>query len=150
MAKIENPKLDVLRFKKDKTPANLCYFAIIFDVLYFILVYKINNDFFYNPMIGISVVINLFFMLAAFLCSEEVKNYHGKFGVLMIVVGVIEIARIAYYPVLCSEAAVMTNAQFIRSIVYLGAAGCLLIFGGVMSMLNSKKLENYKKSIGEK
>ena len=149
MAEIKNPKLDVLRFKKDKMPANLCYFAIILDVLYFILVYKINNDYFYTPIVGVSIVINLFFMLAAFLCSEEVKNYHGKFGILMIVVGVIEILRVLYYPMQCSANGVMTDAQFIRSIIYLVGAGALLIVGGAMSMMNSKKLENYKKSIGE-
>ena len=73
-------KLDRMRYVKDSGPSNFAILAIVFDVLYFVLIYTINKEYFYNYMIGISIIVNLLFMLIGFWCSVEVKSYHGKFG----------------------------------------------------------------------
>ena len=87
-------KLDRMRYVKDNMPSNFAILAIVFDVLYFVLIYKINNEFFYNFLIGVSIIVNLLFMLFGFWSSIEVKNYHGKFGYFMIALGVVQIIRI--------------------------------------------------------
>ena len=152
-------KLDRMRYVKDNMPSNFAILAIVFDVLYFVLIYKINNEFFYNFLIGVSIIVNLLFMLFGFWSSIEVKNYHGKFGYFMIALGVVQIIRIFVYPMRAhaatylgpeGEMAVMNNSQFLRSIIYLVAAAAFMIAGGLMSIKNSKTLQNYLDSVEKK
>ena len=80
----DNIKLDRMRYVKDNVPSMFAILAIVFDVLYFVLIYKINNEYFYTSMIGVSVVANLLFMLFGFWSSifsaiffvKKIKN-HG-------------------------------------------------------------------------
>ena len=68
-------KLDRMRYVKDNMPSNFAILAIVFDVLYFVLIYKINNEFFYNFLIGVSIIVNLLFMLfGIFLSTRTVKR----------------------------------------------------------------------------
>lgn len=152
----EKIKLDRMRYVKDSAPSNLAILAVVFDILYFVLIYKINNEFFYNFTIGVSVVANLLFMLFGFWCSIEVKNYHGKFGFLMIALGIVQIIRIFVYPMQAhtsvaladgTSAQVMNDAQFIRSIIYLAVSAACMIVGGLLSIKNSKKLQNHLASL---
>ena len=153
-------KLDRMRYVKDNMPSNFAILAIVFDVLYFVLIYNINNEFFYNFLIGISIIVNLLFMLFGFWSSIEVKNYHGKFGYFMIALGVVQIIRIFVYPMRAhattylgpdgSAVPVMNNSQFMLSIVYLCAAAAFMILGGLMSIKNSRTLQNYLDSIEKK
>ncbi len=155
----DSVKLDRMRYVKDQTPSLFAILAIVFDVLYFVLIYKINNEYFYNYMIGVSIIINLLFMLFGFWASIEVKNYHGKFGYFMIALGVVQIIRIFVYPMRAHNttyltadgtAPVMNNTQFLLSITYLCAAACFMIVGGLMSIRNSRTLQNYLASIEKK
>ena len=67
---------DRMRFIKNSQSARLCYLGILFDVLYFVNIYKSDvGTYYYNVKIGASIVYNLVFLLAAFLASEGVKNY---------------------------------------------------------------------------
>ena len=152
----EKIKLDRMRYVKDSAPSNLAILAVVFDILYFVLIYKINNEFFYNFTIGVSVVANLLFMLFGFWCSIEVKNYHGKFGFLMIALGIVQIIRIFVYPMQAhatvaladgTSAQVMNDAQFITSIIYLAVSAACMIVGGLLSIKNSKKLQNHLASL---
>jgi len=152
----EKIKLDRMRYVKDSAPSNLAILAVVFDILYFVLIYKINNEFFYSFSIGVSVVANLLFMLFGFWCSIEVKNYHGKFGFLMIALGIVQIIRIFVFPMQAhavvamadgSSAQVMSDAQFIRSVVYLAVSAACMILGGLLSIKNSKKLQNHLASL---
>ncbi len=143
----EKLKLDRMRYVKDSMPSTFAILAVVFDILYFVLVYKINHDFFYNSLIGVSVIVNLLFMLFGFWASIEVKSYHGKFGYMMIVLGLAQIVRIFIYPMQAKAAAVMTGGQFTRALVYLCAAAALNVVGGLMSIRNSRTLQNYLNSI---
>ncbi len=155
----EKLKLDRMRYVTDSIPSMLAILAIVFNVLYFCLIYKINNPYFYNFKIGLSVIVNLLFMLLGFWCSIEVKNYHGKFGYVMIALGVIQLIRILVYPVGAHGAKVlvgeemmivMTDSQFIIAVVLLVAAAALMILGGLLSIKNSKTLMTYLNSLEKK
>ena len=146
----DNIKLDRMRYVKDNVPSMFAILAIVFDVLYFVLIYKINNEYFYTSMIGVSVVVNLLFMLFGFWSSIEVKNYHGKFGYFMIGLGIVQILRIFVYPMNAHNAGVMSNGQFMKSIIYLVAAAAFMIVGCLMSIKNSRTLQNYLDSIEKK
>ena len=72
---IQTIKKDRLRFTKDSFPATLVILAIVLDCLYFVSIYESDvGNYFYNWLIGVSIVYNLVFLLAAFLASESVAR----------------------------------------------------------------------------
>ena len=118
---------DRMRFTKNSLASTLAIVAIVFDVLYFLNIYSsdINNNvgnFYYQIRIGASIILNLLFMLAAFLSSEGIKNYKSEYGYVMIILGIIQVVRIFILPMQAHAAEVtvggvtskvMGNAQFI-------------------------------------
>lgn len=92
-------KKDRLRYTKNTTSASLAYIAILFNVLYFVSIYhKDVGNFYYSITIGISVICNLLFLLAAFLCSEGVKGYKMGYSLAFIPLGIFQIVRIFGIP----------------------------------------------------
>ena len=143
--------LDRMRFAKNKASSRLAYLAIVADVLFFIALYRINDDFLYQNLIGISVVYNLLFMLAAFLSSEGVKNYKPAYSYVMIVLAVIQVVRIFIFPVQArarisatTGLPVMDIGKFIRCLLYLLVSAACLITGAVINLNKSKALQSVK------
>lgn len=88
-------KVDRMRYTKNKFSSNLALLAIIFDVFYFVSIYKSDvSNYYYTLVIGASIIYNLAFMLAAFLASEGVKSYGEKYCYLLIVLGVLQLSLI--------------------------------------------------------
>lgn len=130
-------RLDRMRYIKNTSSSRLCYLAILLDVLYFISIYKSDvGSWYYQILVGGSIVYNLLFMLMTFLASEGVKNYQASYSWLLYILGVLQAIRIFILPVQAhaarisvgsAEAAVMGDAQFIRVVIYLaGSAACLI------------------------
>ena len=152
-------KKDRMRFVTNKLSSSLALLAILLNVFYFVSLYKNNNTYFYTYDMGASVLINLIFMLAVFLCSEGVKNYNKGYSIALIVIGVIELIRIfilplsAHQPIVADDGSItraMETAQFVRIVIYLAAAAALLVASGVIGVIRSTKLAQYKKSLEEK
>lgn len=159
-AKIDKAiKKDRLRFTKNKLPANLAILAILINAFYFVSIYKSNSVFYYKPLVGVSIVVNLLFMLAGFLCSEGIKNYRTMYGYILIGLAVVQVIRIFIYPmqahsteVEVSEGVtklVMENAQFARVLIYLISSSAVLFAAGIIGIIKSKQLLNYRKEIGD-
>lgn len=137
-------QLDRMRFTKNSTAANFALLAILFDVLYFISIYESNvGSWYYNILMGASILYNLVFMLAAFLCSEGIKNYKVSYSYVMLLLGIIQIIRIFIYPMRAKAATVtimeqpvivMGAGQFLRCVVYLVLSAACLIIGAVIGL----------------
>ncbi|MGX8705049.1 MAG: hypothetical protein ACSW8J_00575 [bacterium] len=143
-------QLDRMRFTKNTTSSRLAIIAIVFDVLYFVSIYKTNVDFYYNILMGASILYNLVFMLAAFLSSEGVKNYKQGFSFVLCALGIIQVARIFILPVKAHATTVtvagtqllaMGNGQFIRVVIYLVASAVCLFWAAVVNMQKSRALQ---------
>ncbi len=162
MDKDEERKIrqDRMRFVTNKLSSGLAILAILLNVFYFVSIYRSNANFYYSIDIGISVLLNLLFMLAVFLCSEGVKNYNKSYSIALIVIGVIELARIFFLPLSAHNATVtdaagvtskiMSDAQFARVTIYLACAAALLLASGIIGVIRSVKLAAYKKTLDEK
>ena len=148
-------RMDRMRYVKNTSSSRLCYLAILLNVLYFVSIYKSDvGSWYYQILVGGSIVYNLLFMLMAFLASEGVKNYQKNFSWLLYVLGALQIARIFILPMQAHQAmikigseevAVMQNAQFIRCIIYLaGSAACLI----AAALINQRKADALAKHIG--
>ena len=139
-------KLDRMRYVKNTASSRLCYLAILLNVLYFVSIYKSDvGSWYYQILVGGSIVYNLLFMLMTFLASEGVKNYQKNYSVLLYVLGALQVCRIFILPsqahdavtkIGSTETAVMGDPQFIRCILYLaGSAACLILAG----IINARK-----------
>ena len=149
---------DRMRFIKNSQSANLCYLAILLNVFYFVSIYKSDvGTYYYNILIGVSIVYNLIFMLAVFLASAEVKNYGKNYSYLLIVIGILQICRIFILPMRAHtaktvvngvEVLVMHNGQFIRVCIYLAASAACLILAALINIKKCNELNEHMKSIG--
>ena len=153
-------RLDRMRYTKNSAASGLALAAILFDVFYFISIYESNvGSWYYNILMGASILYNLVFMLAAFLSSEGIKNYKIGYGYAMIVLGVLQIVRIFIYPVKAHGAVVtisdqavtvMQNRQFVFCVVWLVASAACLIVGAVVGMIRSRQLAAHIASLEAK
>lgn len=150
-------KLDRLRYTKDKASSNLILLAIVLDCLYFVSIYQSDvGSYYYNWVIGASVVYNLLFLLTAFLASEEVKSRKDGFTVTLLVVGLLQFLRMFYLPAKAHAAMVeisgvptqvMGSGQYTYVMVCLALSGICCIAAAVISHLNCKRLAGYMATI---
>ncbi len=144
-------RLDRMRYTKNTLASGLALLSIIFNVFFFISIYESNvGSWYYNILIGASILYNLVFMLAAFLSSEGIKNYKIGYSYVMIVLGIIQVIRIFIYPMRAHTATVtiqdqavtvMENRQFIFCVIWLLASAACLIVGAVVGMVRSRALK---------
>ncbi|MBE5797055.1 MAG: hypothetical protein E7327_06710 [Clostridiales bacterium] len=148
--------LDRMRYVKNKASANLALLAIVFDVLYFVGLYRTNDEYYYTFMMGISVIYNLIFMLMAFLSSEGVKNYKKGFSWLLFALGVGQIVRIFILPMQAHEAIgklgnttymVMDDRQFAFSIACLVLSAVCCFVSGIINIDKKNRLDKHVASL---
>lgn len=148
-------RTDRMRYVKNTASSRLCYLAILLNVLYFVSIYKSDvGSWYYQMIVGGSIVYNLLFMLMVFLASEGVKNYQKNFSWLLYVLGILQIVRIFILPTQAhqavvkigsAETVVMQTPQYIRCIIYLaGSAACLI----VSALINQRKSSELEKHTG--
>ena len=153
-------RLDRMRFTKNRTSSVLALLAIVFNVCFFISIYESDvGTYYYNILVGASILYNLIFMLAAFLASEGVKNYKLGYAWLMAALGVGQLVRIFIYPMKAHAAvvsvqdvssAVMTDAQFTRTVLYLSLSAVCLLVGAVIGVRRSRALAAHVASLGSR
>lgn len=152
-------RMDRMRYVKNTSSSRLCYLAILLNVLYFISIYKSDvGSWYYQILVGGSIVYNLLFMLMTFLASEGVKNYQKKYSWMLIALGILQIVRIFILPTQAHQAmvkigneevTVMQDAQYIRCIIYLAGSAASLIASALINQRKSIALENHIGKIGK-
>lgn len=100
MSNEEIIKNDILRYKKNKVGSSLALLGLVFNCLYFMLLYSFNSPEFYIIEIGVSVLLNLVLLLACFLSSESVKVYNRAYCIVLLVIAVLQIVRIWGLPLM--------------------------------------------------
>ena len=153
-------QLDRMRYVKNTASSRLCYLAILLNVFYFVSIYKSDvGSWYYQILIGASIVYNLLFMLMAFLASEGVKNYQASYSKLLYGLGAGQIARIFILPLPAhqalvkiggAEVPVMGNAQFIRVVIYLAGSAACLLAAGVINQSKCTALAGHLKTLEAK
>ena len=173
-------QVDRMRYTKNTASSRLALLAILFNVLYFVSLYKLDlyeerivadttgmNNLYYTMLLGGSIILNLVFMLLAFLSSEGVKNYKKAFSWIMIALAVLQIARMYIFPNILHEVFLYTNpdlqieegyrlaflnfigsrrvtfmsdGQYIRICLYLIASAICLFTGAVINIRKSNAL----------
>ena len=155
---INTIKKERLFYTKNTLSSTLCYFAILANVLYFVSIYSSDvGNYYYNIIIGASVVYNLLFLLFSFLCSEGVKGYSKMYSVVISVIGLLQIGRIFYIPMTAHntvislagvETIVMDDSQFIYVVICLALSAAFCVAAGIIGYVKACMLESYKKEFG--
>jgi len=172
----ENQKIitnDISRYKKNKLAANLALLGLVFNCLYFMLLYGIKSVHteFDSLRIGFSVILTLVFLLATFLASEGVKGYNKKFSIVLLVLAVWQIFRIFGYPLYglknelltvnyfwldlkydpetgeALNTAFVNTSEFIILVVYLCASAACLIASAIIGWTRAVQLEKFQKQL---
>ena len=153
-------KTDRMRYTKDKFSANMIIAAIVLDALYFVSIYQSDvSTWYYNWVLGASIICNLLFLLTAFLASEGVKNRKTGYTGLLIGIGVMQIVRIFYLPakahsavvvVSGEELAAMGDGQYIYVVACLAISAVCCIVAAVTSYINNKNLAAHMATIENK
>lgn len=148
---------DRMRFTKNTLSSGLALLGILLNVLYFVSIYKSDvGSYYYNILIGASVLYNLIFMLVVFLSSEGVKGYKIGYAYALLVMGVLQIVRIFILPMQAHAAtasisgqdvAVMGNAQFVRVVIYLSLSAACCIIAGLTGIQKSRALSQHVASL---
>ena len=151
---------DRMRYTKDKFSSSLVLLAIVFDCLYFVSIYQSDvSTWYYNWIIGASIICNLLFLLMAFLASEGIKNRKTGFTVPLLALGIFQIIRIFYLPAKAHaatvviagvETAVMGDGQYWYTVICLAVSAVCCIFAAVNSHSNNKKLAAHMQTIENK
>lgn len=149
--------LDRMRYTKDKLSSNLVLVAIVLDALYFVSIYQSDvSTWYYNWVIGASIILNLLFLLTAFLASEGVKSRKNGYSLPLLVLGAIQIVRIFYLPAKAhaatvvlsgTEVPVMDNGQYLYTVICLALSAVCCIAAAVISFLNCRRLAEHMKSL---
>lgn len=146
-------KLDRMRYTKNSLSSMLALLAIVFDVLFFVSIYQSNvGTYYYNILMGASVLYNLVFMLVAFLSSEGVKNYKPGYSWLLIALGAGQIVRIFILPrmahaALVKNVPVMDDGQYLWVIICLILSAVCCVASAVINLIKSRQLAAHVASL---
>ena len=156
----KNIKLDRMRYAKNTLSSRLTYLAILFDVLYFVSIYESDvGSWYYQILIGASIVYNLVFMLVAFLASEGVKNYKASYAWVLLAAGIGQIVRIFILPMQAYKASVtiskvtypvMETPQLTWVIICLCLSALCCFAAGAVGVYRSRILAAYNATLNEK
>jgi len=150
---------DRMRYTKNTFSQMLVILAIVFDVLYFVSLYRQDvGSYYYTWKIGVSIIYNLIFLLAAFLASEEVKNRAPgvRVSIMLLVLGVVQFLRIFWLPSQAHAAltnagaeqvAVMSTGTFVFEAACLAISGVCCIAAAVTSYSQNRKLADYMRTL---
>lgn len=150
-------KRDRMRYTKDSFSSGLVLLAIVCNVLYFVSIYQTDvGSYYYNWIIGASVIYNLLFLLTAFLASQGVKSRKEGYSLMLLIIGLLQIVRIFYLPAKAHGAEVkigenvlrvMTDGQYIYVVICLAISALCCVVAAISSYISNKQLAQHLRQI---
>ena len=151
---------DILRYKNNKLASTLTLIGLGFTMLYFALLYSVNNSFFYKIYMGFSIIVTLVLLLTTFLASESIKNYRKGFTIVLLILAAFNIARIFYYPLQGLKADAFDGAIYFWTtmssggiftflVIYLVASAACYVAAAIFGYIYAVRLEKHEKGLAE-
>lgn len=150
---------DILRYKKNKFASSFAILALVFNCLYFTLLYAVCETALYKVPLGFSVIVNLLVLLTGFYASEGIKGYNKKFSIVLIVLAAVQVLRIIYYPIIGGAKGWLENdnhyfgismnntANSILMVIYLAGSAACFIVSAVQGFIVARRLEVFQKKL---
>lgn len=157
---------DILKYKTNKLASTLALVSLLFNVLYFCLLYSFTASFFATWKIGLSVIFTLVTLLMTFLASEGIKNYNKKYTILLLVLAVVQVIRMFGLPLEALQhdlatakggeialtggyffTEITTGTAYTMLLIWLALSAAALVASAVIGYINCVKLESYNKKV---
>lgn len=142
-----------MRYKNDTLSFWFCMFALIADIVQFIIIYSnsyltavTGQSGFKYYLIGIDIIVNILFMLFAFYVGEELKTYHIKWAVAPIIMGVIQLVRIPGFPKTMTDFEYITAAHYRTVVICLILSAVFMFAAAVNSLVRCTLLNRFLKA----
>lgn len=94
-----------MRYKNDSMTFWLCMFGMVFNIVHFIQVHAncylqtmTGKEGLQYVYIGLDILYNILFMLVVFYMAEELKTYHVKWNIAAVIIGILQLFRIGWFP----------------------------------------------------
>ncbi len=139
-------KVELMRYRNDSLSFYMNILAIAFNVVFLIAIMA-NLSITANWIIGVDVLVNILFMLFAFLTAEKVKAYLPKWCYLSIVLAVVQVVRTFTIVLPFNAKGELVGAAFIIALLSLIFSAACLIVGFITSFIRSGKLGGYLKQV---
>ncbi len=158
---------DIMRYKKNNLASNLTLLSLVFECLYFLVMYgqvcgnrtalfSDGETAVYNIQTGVSVVLNLFILLAVFYASVQLKSYNKNYSFVVWAIAIIQIVRIFFYPLQTYNDTLYSNGNqifgtstLIFLIVYLILSAICLIAAGIIGYIRTVRLEKFNAAVAK-
>jgi len=137
-------KIDRMRFQPNKTSY---YLGLLGFVAYIIYLAATLDYIPKNIFLGLEIMIDLVFLMTLFYGMEKVKNYNLRWSFYMIILGIINILRALWHPIVLGTIDELMDKAVISGISII-IAGVLIIISGIIGMRKSRLLSNYLKKTG--
>ena len=152
---------DILRYKKNKFASSFAILALVFNCLYFTILYAVCSTDLYKVALGFSVIVNLLVLLTGFYASEGIKGYNKKFAIVLIVLAAVQIIRIIYYPIVGAAKGWIADdnhyfgitmnkaANSTLMVIYLAGSAACFIVSAVQGFIVARRLEVFQKKLDD-
>ncbi len=148
-------KAEMMRYRPNKFGFWMCILAIILQCFSFIFVYhclQLSKSVI-KANTGIDIIVNIIFLLFAFLTAEKLKAYDVKWGYIAIAIGVVNTIRVYTYlfsPYSGENLVDVIPAHFFWiSFVFYFLVAAALVAGGVITIIRGRILNSYMSSLSE-
>ena len=154
---------DIFRYKRNSFASKFAFLGLFMNCLYFMLFYALDFQSYANPLIGLSVIVNLVVLLGAFLAEEGVKVYNKKYSYVILILAVVQIVRIFIYPLDIAVGgsifgsgtmtaryfgAMLDNASLsVILIIYLVLSAACFVVAAVSGYVRAVQLEKFNKDL---
>lgn len=148
----------ILRYHKNSGSFWLCILALALDVVCFCVLYETKMEglpYAVGLNVSLDVVLNILFMLFAFLAAEKLKAYDLNWCYVSFVMGGIQVLRALHIPLLTytNKAGItrefITGPNKIIGIILLVLSGAALVGAGVIGLIKTKILRAHLAEINE-
>lgn len=136
---------DMMHYKGNRSSFWLILLAIALNIAMFIIIYRANTSKLAADLqLGFDLIINVVFMLVAFLAAEKTKRYSKEWGIVSFVLGGIQVARIFWIPLYYYLNGGISSGEFSACVILqaCGAAAC--IFAGALTLIKYRILQDHE------
>lgn len=133
--------IDMMHYKGNSLSFWLILLTIALNIAMFIIIYKANtSDLAADLQLGFDLVINVVFMLIAFLAAEKTKRYSREWGIASIILGFIQVIRIFWIPLYYYRNGGITSGAFAACVVLLAGGAASIIAAGAFTLVKYRIL----------
>lgn len=140
-------KAELMRYRNDSLSFFMNIIGLSLDACFLMMIYSSRgvpaNDRF-GSVIGIDILFNIVFLLAAFLTAEKVKTYSLNWCWVSLALGILQVPRILL-PISLHNAGQYLGFPFVCSIIVLLSSAAAFFYGCYTSFSKSRKLAAFIK-----